>query len=205
MGLPPLAQVSDVRVRLPATMSPDPAQISALLDDVSAKIRNFTGQDFTLTQTTRRTRPIGNRIRLPQRPVVSVDHVAVQLPGATTPVAFSGWWWDGLDEIRLLDSGQIINLGEDVADAVQEGTLVFFVTETHGYEEIPDAVVGVACSMTTRMLSAPGGSGVISETVGEYSYRLSDTAAQGPMTLTESEKEILRSYQVKSRSLELRG
>jgi hypothetical protein len=60
--------------------------------------------------------------------------------------------------------------------------------------------------MVIRILTAPGLGGVISETVGEYSYRLSDAAAQGTMGVTDAEKKILESYLPRRTSTaELRG
>lgn len=196
----PLASVSDVQARLPGSVTVEPIRILALLQDASAAIRSYTKQTFTIQQTTIGVRPIGYRLRLPQRPVISVDSITVVLPGTTEPVAVPGWYWDGSNEVWLTFGDLIINLSEELTGLLEWQTPEYAVTYHHGYPEVPDDVVGVVCSMVTRVSTAPGLGGVVSESVGEYSYRLSDAAAQGPMTLTQSEKDTLSSYRIRKAS-----
>jgi len=208
MSLPPLVKVGDVTDRLPSGIAIDENRIITLIKDASAAVRRFTKQQFTVTTTTSNIRPIGYKLKLPQRPVLDVIDIQIKLPGAQAGVYTSipSWYWDGSDEVWLVDGSAVVNLAEDVISALQYMTPVCRVTWQHGYNEIPDDVVGVVCSMVARLLSAPGLGGVISESVGEFSYRLSDAAVQGPMTLTQSEKDILSSYQSKSsKTIELRG
>jgi hypothetical protein len=208
MSLPPLVTVNDVTERLPSGMTIDDGRVASLIRDASAAVRRFTKQDFTIGTTTQDIRPIGYRIRLPQRPVLAVNSIQIKLPGSQAGVytTLPAWYWDGSDEVWLIDGSSIVNLAEEVISALQWQTPVVRVNYQHGYTEVPDDVVGVVCSMVTRLLTAPGLGGVISETVGEYSYRLSDAAAQGPMTLTDSEQKILREYQPKgTKTIELRG
>lgn len=206
MTLPPLAIVSDVQDRLPSVVQIEERRVAALLADASAAIRRFTKQDFTIRQTTSGIRPIGGRIRLPQRPVISVDAITIKLPNTDTQATIPGWYWDGSNEIWLTDGGSIINLSEELVFALHYQTPTCRVTYTHGYSAVPDDVIGVVCSMVSRLITAPGFGGVISEAVGEYSYRLSDTAAEGPMALTKAEKDILKSYLPRSTAaIELRG
>lgn len=194
MSLPPLAQLSDIANRLPEAMSVETVRTTSLIADASAKVRSFTRQQFTTSQSTVKVRPIGHRVRLPQRPVVSVDALALQLQNSATPTPFPGWWWDGSDELWLTTGEQVINLAEELLFALKYQTPVCVVTYTHGYAQVPEDVLAVVCSMVTRTLTAPGLGGVVSEGVGEYTYRLSDAAAQGPMALTDAEKETLRPY-----------
>jgi hypothetical protein len=201
-SLPPLADVSDVTDRLPSTISVEEVRVAALIADASATVRRYTKQDFTKRQTV-----AGNKIKLPQKPVISIQSITVRLPGSVTDALIPGWYWDGpgSDEIWLTDGGSIINLAEELTFALEWQTPICQVTYTHGYDTSPDDVIGVVCSMVTRIITAPGLGGVISEGVGEYSYRLSDTAAQGPMALTAAEKDILKDYRPKkSSSSELR-
>jgi hypothetical protein len=159
-----------------------------------------------MRQSTVGIRPIGYKLRLPQSPVISVDEIAIKLPNSPTTVTIPGWYWDGSDEVWLTEGGSIINLAEELLFALEWQTPLCLTTYTHGYTETPDDVVGVICSMVNRIITAPGLGGVISETVGEYSYRLSDAAAQGTMGLTEAETKILRSYiPRKTSTAELRG
>lgn len=205
MSLPPLAQLSDISDRLPAAVSIETQRATALIADASAVVRSFSRQQFTTSQSTVRVRPIGGRLRLPQRPVVSVDNLALRLQNNAAPVPFPGWWWDGSDEVQLATGDLVVNLAEELAGALSLQTPVCEVTYTHGWAQVPADVVAVVCSMVTRTLTAPGLGGVISEGVGEYTYRLSDAAAQGPVTLTEAEKEVLRPYKPrKAATAELR-
>lgn len=203
MALPPLAVLSDVTSRLPSTITVETTRANSLLVDASAVVRSYTKQQFTQSQTTERIRPIGYRIRLPQKPVISVDSLSLILSNAA-PVAFPGFWWDGSDEVWLLNENQVINLAEELMYALRYETPVALITYTHGYSTVPDDVRAVVCSMVTRTLTAPGLGGVVSEGVGEYSYRLSDAAAQGALTLTDSEKNVLSSYRRRTTVLESR-
>ena len=201
--LPPLAQSSDVTARLPATLTVPPDRMTALIADASAVVRSYTKQQFTQSQTTERIRPVGYRIKLPQKPVISVDSLSLILSNSN-PVAFPGFWWDGSDEVWLLNENQVINLAEELMYALRYETPVALIEYTHGYATVPDDVLAVVCSMITRTLTAPGLGGVVSEGVGEYSYRLSDAAAQGALTLTDSEKGVLSSYRRRTTVLESR-
>jgi hypothetical protein len=206
MSLPPLAQVADVTDRLISTANINPTRIVSLLKDASAKVRAFTKQDFTVSQTTANVRPLGYRLKLVQRPIISIDNVAIRLQNNAGAISFPGWWWDGSSEVWLMDTNQIVNLSEELESVMAWQTPSYDVTYTHGYASIPDDVIGVVCSMVVRSLTVPNQGGVISESVGEYSYRLSDAAALGPMTLTKSEEDTLRSYKPRQKStFELRG
>ena len=205
-SLPPLVGISDVTDRLPSAVSVEEKRVAALIRDASATVRRFTKRDFTVTQTTVGIRPIGHKIKLPQKPVLAVASITVRLPNSLTDTTIPGWYWDGSDEIWLTDGGAIINLAEELMFAMEWETPMCYVTYTHGDAIVPDDVVGVVCSMVTRLITAPGLGGVISESVGEFSYRLSDTAAQGPMGLTDAEKKILQTYiPRKTATAELRG
>lgn len=205
MSLPPLAIVDDVQARLPATFTIETARATVLIKDASSVVRKYTKQDFTLGQTTEEIRPIGYRLKLTQEPVISVDGVSVRLPMQATLQPFPAWWWPGGDEVWLLSGDQVINLAEEVQYALRWMTPMMYVKYTHGYDVTPDDVTAVVCSMVIRTLTAPGLGGVVSESVGEYSYRLSDAAAQGTMAMTEAEKEALKHYRPKPRSAELRS
>lgn len=200
-----LAQLSDVEARLPSSMAIEAVRANSLLNDASAVVRSYTKQSFTISQTTDKVRPIGYKVKLNKKPIRSVDTLALIVANGGDPVPFVGWWWDGSDEVWLTTGDQIINLSEEMLFNMQHRTPTIFVTYTHGYDTVPDDVVGVVCSIVIRILTAPSLGGVISEGVGEYNYRLSDAAAQGVMALTEAEKEILKQYRPKGKgALELR-
>lgn len=196
-SLPPLVLVSDVTDRLPSTLNIDENRVRKLIQDASAAVRRFSKNNFSIVTSTTGIRPIGGKIKLPQRPVLSVDNISIRLPNSLTESTIPGWYWDGSDEVWLTDGGSVINLAEELLFVMEWQTPECQVTYQHGYAEVPDDVIGVVCSMVTRIITAPGLGGVISETVGEYSYRLSDAAAQGPMSLTDAEEKILKSFRPK--------
>lgn len=196
-SLPPLVLVGDVTDRLPASIPVDENRVRRLIQDASASVRSYTKNDFTVATTTLGIRPIGGKIKLPKRPVLDVIDISVRLPNSLTTSTIPGWYWDGSDEVWLTDGGAVINLAEELLFVMQWQTPTCITTWQHGYTTVPDDVIGVVCSMVTRVITAPGLGGVISETVGEYSYRLSDAAAQGPMSLTSAEEKVLQSYRPK--------
>jgi hypothetical protein len=204
VSLPTLATVSDVTDRMFRELSEaEMVRVNSMLLDASAVVRNYTRQSFTSVRDTERLRPIGYRISLPRRPVVTVH--SVKLIINNSPINAMGYIWDGLDEIYLANEGQIINLAETAYEWLATHHPVAEVDYTAGYDAVPDDVISVVCSMISRSLSAPGGGGIISEAVGEYTYRLSSAAAQGPLTLTEAEKDLLRAYRRQGSAIELRG
>lgn len=194
MSLPPLASVDDIVVRVPSAVDVPVDRTTALIADASAVVRSFTRQQFTVSQTTDRIRPIGYRVRLPQRPVVSVDGLSLLLLNNVVPQPFPGWWWDGSDEVWLVTGDQVINLAEELQFALRWQTPICLVQYTHGYTTTPDDVVTVIGSMVTRALGAPGMGGVVQEGAGQFTYRISDVAAQGVVALNDAEKEILKRY-----------
>lgn len=194
MSLPPLASLDDVVVRVPSTVTVDVDRTTSLIADASAVVRSYCKQQFTVSQTTEKIRPIGYRVRLPQRPVVSVDDLALQLLNTVTPQPFPGWWWDGSDEVWLVTGDQVINLAEELQFALRWQTPICLVTYTHGFDTVPDEVVTVVCSMVTRALGAPGLGGVTQEGAGQFTYRISDFAAAGVAGLSPAEQEILKPY-----------
>lgn len=178
------------------------ARTEVLAADASAVIRNFCRRKFISVRATERIRPVGYRVRLPHKPVTAVHRVSLIIN--SLPIAVAGYTWDGTDEIWLADWGMIINLAETASEWLATHTPVAEVDYTSGDAEVPRDVVSVACSMITRSLSAPGGGGIISQAVGEYTYRLSDAAAQGPLTLTDAEKAVLSAYRPAGTVVELR-
>lgn len=203
MYLPSLATVDDVQSRLFRELTePELLRIDVLLADASAVVRRYTRRDFTIVRATQRMRPVGWRIRLPRRPVVDVHTVTLIIDGHPVPV--TGYVWDGLDEVWLTSGQQVINLAESAMEWLAINTPVAEVDYTSGDAEVPLDVVSVICSMISRSLSTPGGGGIISEAVGEYTYRLSDAAAQGPLTLTPSERSVLSAYRAAGSVVELR-
>ena len=116
MALDPLATADDLAGRLGRALTDaEIDQVELLLGDASASVRAYTGQEFTLGESTVRLRARGGVLRLPQRPVVAVTAVA------NTDEADVDFTWYA-DDRAILSSPW--------ASWVD-------VTYTHGYEEIP--------------------------------------------------------------------
>ena len=79
------------------------------------------------------------------------------------------------------------------------------VTYSHGYDPAPPELVGVAYGMAARMLDAPGGAALSSETIGGYSYQM-NTAAILPAGggwaagLTGPEAAVIARYRTVNRA-----
>src|SRR5437764_10250383 len=96
---PVLATLDDVKARYPVPADQDD-RVTTLLTDASAVVTSYTRNDFTLTDTIARIRPIGGRIILPQRPVVSVNSIKV-IDYNENLITLAGWMWDGGQEVWL--------------------------------------------------------------------------------------------------------
>lgn len=206
MPLQPLATQGDVEALLGRSLAPqEQARIDALLSKVSAMVRNRSGQKFSLLQSTTRLRAIDGKLKLVQKPVVSVDQLeVVNWDGSLTSYSPGVWWFDGIDTIAgvTLESNVIVNSPAIWADRVMPAA--FQVTYTHGEAEIPEDINGIVCSAVLRALGASSPSGTVSETVGQYSYRLDPTAVGGFIGLLDDEIKILRRYKRAARTLALR-
>jgi hypothetical protein len=179
-----LATIDDLEARLGSTVDEDRAQ--AVLDDVSATVRAYTGQNFTLEETTARLRARDGRVRLPQRPVTDVSAVT-NVEGST--LVFS---WDAGDSVNLA--------GFEDARAFEvvpftTRTPWVDVTYTHGYETVPADVVAVVCQMAGRAYGrTPDTTGVTQESIAGYSYSVGAAAAAGPMGMLSDERRVLDLY-----------
>lgn len=178
-------------------------QAQAALDTASAVIRAYCRRQFDQQQFTTRLRARGNWIVLPQRPVVSVESVAVLVYGV--PTTTSGWLWDGLDRIWIGNLGMIINLAEELFDAIMAGVTVADVAYTAGYASVPDDVVAVAVGMAQRALAIPAGGVFSAQAAGPFSVTVAPWAQGGPMSLTDGEKAILGQYRRATATVELRS
>lgn len=206
-ALPPLASPDDVADRLARELTDaEYDRLPILLADASAMIRNYCRQPFTSSRATQRLRPIGYVVRLPRRPVAAVHTVTMVFGDLLLPTP--GFFFDGLDEVSLVGVGVVLNLPEIALDYLAEQDLVAEVDYTAGYIEIPPDVVAVACGMAGRALTMPGTGGmggVVSETVAEYNYKLSESfASAGPLALTDADKATLSAYRPASTLVELR-
>lgn len=206
-----LAEIADVEDRIGRQLDPDEIpRAQAALTDASAVVRRYTRRTFTQGTSTRRLRPVGAKVTLPDRPVTAVTSVAtVYAAGGTeTLLAVPNWSWDGGHEVYLhSDSEQVINLPEVLADLWSYRTPLVEVTWTHGYDEVPEDVVAVVAGKAVVAISLPasGGGVMASEGAEGYSYSLASFARSGPLGLSQADRMILDAYRPSGRTVELRG
>lgn len=206
-SLAPLATVQDVQARMPRTLTAaDNARVNALLADASNLVRAFARQKFTVDTTQRVFRPVDNQIVLQERPVISVDSLARVGPDGKTMMPFSIWTFDGIATIMLGPPSMLINAPEVWTDVDWFWrNVTYMVGYTHGYTVIPEDVVGVVANMACRVLLAPGAPGMVTETIGGYSYRMADGFPTAMVSLTAEDRETLSAYRARrNRTVELR-
>lgn len=204
--MPALATYDDVLFRMPGNLalaSNDQHRVLTLLDDATAVVQRYTRRSFTYSQTTETLRPTGQRIKLPNRPVISVDSVSVNVWNTWEPL--QGWVFDGIDELDLAGVGSVVNASELVFEWLEYRTPVAAVTYTHGYHDVPQEVAAVVAGMVIRSLTTPGVGGTDRESVGDYSISLSTTSQMGPLALSDAEKSVLNPYRRAVTTAELRG
>lgn len=202
-----LASQADVEARLGRDLIPaEEARVEALLADASALVRSYTGQSFTLVEDDEVVLPaIGGAITLPQRPVIEVTRV-VAIGGSEALPDFTlvDWLYDEVDTIRIGEGACIINLPQAWwDDEGYPGT--YRVTYSHGYASVPADVLSVVCGMALRPLTAPTlAGGVVSETVGSYSYRLDAAGAGLGVVMSAEDRKLLDRYRRKATTIRVR-
>lgn len=183
-----LATSDDLAYRLGRNLTNSEVdRADALLDDASAAVRSYTGQQFVTQEHEDRLPVRRNKIRLPQRPVTAVDTVE-DMDG--NDVAFT---WDAGDTIYLTDyTGRAFQL----LFAPRTTPLSFVdITYTAGYETVPEDIVAVICAIAARALGVdPTQTGVTSESLGDASISYGTIGAAGGLGLFPDERAILNRY-----------
>jgi hypothetical protein len=191
----PLAAVADVEARLGRQVTDTEAErIDRLLVDASAAVRNYTGRTFTQEAIVYRTRVDmrNGRLRLPQRPVVAVTSVHAMNLDGTVGGALSAWMFDGIDTLTLASPGLVINA--TTPDCDQQ---VVQIAYTAGYDDVPDDIVAVVCSITARAFGVPPDETAIQqESIVGYSTTLGSVGAAGPVGMLNDERAILDRYRL---------
>ncbi|MEO3856231.1 hypothetical protein [Acrocarpospora sp. B8E8] len=200
-----LATEADLVARIGSLTADQSARAPALLDDASGMVRSYTRQQFTAATQTQTLRSQGGLLRLPQRPVTAVAQVVAIGYNGTPDVTLVDWWWDGTDLIKLGSGNMVINLPERWFDDESGWPSTFRVTYTSGYEQTPDDVVRIVCSMVLRCLTAPTlVGGVTSESIGPYSYRLESAGVGTAVSMSADERKDLDRYRPKAGTITTR-
>lgn len=202
-----LAAKCSLEARLGRGLTEDEAgRADALLEDASALVRSYTRQDFAPpTAVTVVLRASAGVVRLPKSPVAAVSAVVLVGVGGGPDLALAGWAWDGLDVVDVSGwDSLIINLPESIYDYDCLPS-TYRVTYTHGYVDVPADVVAVVCAMAMRTLTAPTVSGgVVSETIGSYSYRLGGPGVGTAVSLSPDERMMLDRYRKQADTITVR-
>lgn len=193
-----LASPADLEARLgrPLTTA-EAARAYALIDDASALVQAYTGQDFSRTDDdTVVLRAQQGEIRLPQYPVLEVSAVVALGAGGNPDLPVVGWQWDGLDIVRTCTDTPVINMPERwYAEDLEAYPGTYRVTYSHGAAQVPPEVVAVVAALTLRTITAPTlAGGVTGETLGPYSYRTDGTGVGTAVALTNADRTILGRY-----------
>lgn len=184
-----LATPADVVARLGRSFTDTEAQrVDALLVDASAKVRSYTGQQFTEGTSTVVITPQRGIVTLPQRPVTDVTTI---VDNDSNAVTFT--WYAG-ETVYLYPLGTEVRLDLNVASPPVAPVTV---TYDHGYAagSIPEDIIAVVCGVTLRALGrTPLESGVMQQSVAGYSETIGPVGAAGPVGLMAEEKEVLDKY-----------
>jgi len=150
-------------------------------------VRTYTGQQFTKATTTDKLRIRNGVIRLPQLPVASVSSVVD--PNANAVL----YTFDGIDRIYTSTNVPDSFTFEPWSTPLR----VLTVTYVHGYDDIPDDIIGVVCSMVSRALGVnPTAAAVVQEAVGPFSRSVGSIGAAGAIGLLPAERETLDRYRI---------
>lgn len=170
------------------------------IEEASAAIQNYCHQQLSYVADDEITLDCagGNRLFLPELPVISVKKVIEDGKELTATVDY-----------KLGRFGILYRVGRDWADGVQ----VISVTYTHGYTALPDDIVSICVRAAARAYQAglrademDGVPGVSSKSLGDFSvaYGSEQSVGAGEAVLgasaapilLRSEKETLNRYRI---------
>ena len=158
----------------PLATQTDAVNLGFVVDDTalmraSIRIRGHVRQQITAGTSTITAR--GPLIRLPQRPVRSVD--AVTVDGTAVAYEVAG----GLLEV---DTRELVT-----------------ITYSHGFDFVPDELIELTCQVATRLAAPTDGmlaAGAQQATAGPFTVGLGWDAWKAQSGLTAGDKETLRRY-----------
>lgn len=168
------ASADDLAMRLGITLGVDEVtRADGLLRLASGLIQREAGQTlaFVVGDTLTVRAGWGDRLRLPQRPVVSVASVTL---GGT-----------------LLGSSEWQVLGDELVRAAGWSGLEAVVVYTHGFAEVPPLVKAICLEVVIRAWTNPAA--VEAEQYGNAQISYGSYRTRGGMLLTDAERDALRS------------
>ena len=174
------------------------ARVLGVLEAASARFRVECGRDLSLAERVTVLR-MDDRgcVSLPERPVSEVSEVRAVASDGTAGEVIVGWVFDGVGQVTIGDWWSLVVNAPAVAEESVTSTVQ--VTYTAGYQPIPEDVAWAVAAMAVRSLTAAqAGTGIESETIGAYSYRMGGAAAAGVLGMTAEERMVARRYRRRS-------
>lgn len=208
MALPSLATIPDLEAYAQrGTLDADAAEIA--LRVASAAVRRYTRQTITFVANETVVLAGGERVlKLPQRPlIVDASHplTVVEIPDG------SGIELPAVEERDFIRQGSELHRGNPLYTTTRTMGWPFSqplgiwadrvrVTYSHGFEEVPDDIVGVCLDLASATLANPNR--FRSETVGGESITHT-VETFGTGSLTSEHRKILRLYRRTTGSVSL--
>lgn len=191
------ATADDFGVRLGETLTDaERDRVNALLARASGLIQEEARQriQFEIDDELTVRGVYDDRLRLPQRPVISISSVTVTPQGGTaTTIDPESYYLDGDDLVRAAFPLQSQRFFGQWTRGWFGPLYALSVVYTHGHDPIPEAVKALCMEMVVRVWVNPGA--VAQESVGNtstlYQYA-SNTPDPGGLLLRRSEKAVLR-------------
>jgi hypothetical protein len=200
-----LADIGDVAafLQLPIETEAKQAAVQRALEEATAAIRNYCNQFIELVEDDEITldvRPGQRKLFLPELPVIEVSEVVENEETLTVT-----------DHYKLGQHGILHRVG---GGCWYSGIQSVTVTYSHGYDNIPDDIVGVCTRAAARAYQAglkaadaEGVPGISSKSLGDFSVAFNAEGnvmageavlgASAARMLLMSEKEILDKYRLK--------
>lgn len=188
-----LATKTDLEIFLDDTL--ETAQAELFLKLASGEVRAYTGNLFDYVEDDVVTlNGTGSRVLLlPEAPVDTVTEV-VEAVGRTTEKTLAGplasspvWEWDEDGVLERIDGGIFTRRRR-----------FYQVTYSHGFDVVPDEVLGIVLEAASRGMANP--EGLRQETLGRYSYTVAGEDAG--VGLYAAELRTLDAYYVSSKMRE---
>jgi hypothetical protein len=203
VSLIPFATPDDLALRLPRALTPaETAAAEALLRDASGKIRRHTRQDFTRVENDIVVlRVVEQRVMLPQRPADKPTSISYA-DGQGFVLSPTAWWFNGIDQVDFTPPTWLVN-GPSFTFSRRPTTVS--VTYSHGYNDIPDDIVGIVCAMVARVITVPGMMpGLRSGALDDFQFALGGNLTTGALGFLPDEIEILDTYKHRPTSVMFR-
>jgi len=190
----PFATAADLAARLGLTFTTaEEDRADTLLTLATALIQSETQQTISLVTDDVLARPseAGNRVRLPQRPVVSVASVTLT-PQTGTPTTLDSntYYLDGDELVRASFPIQYQQFFADWTRGWLGPLYTLTVTYTHGWAVIPAVVKGACLEMVARCFVNPGAV-IQSSIAGVTDVYAPYSAPPSGLLMTDAEKKAV--------------